>query len=100
MPLSPATVVLMRSSKVGQPCDPRNPLRAVTSAAKASVTRVGLHTLRHSVATAMLEAGVPLGTVSELLRHASVAVTGDTYGHVSTDGARSAVDRLSAAMGW
>jgi hypothetical protein len=43
---------------------------------------------------------VPLHTVSELLGHSSVAVTGDVYGHVSTEGARSAVDRLSAAMGW
>jgi site-specific recombinase XerD len=48
----------------------------------------------------MLEAGVPLRTVSELLGHSSVAVTGDVYGHVSTEGARSAVERLSVAMGW
>jgi len=59
-----------------------------------------LHTLRHSFATHMLEAGVPLHTVSELLGHSSVAVTGDVYGHVSTEGARSAIERLSAAMGW
>jgi integrase len=51
-------------------------------------------------ATHMLAAGVPLHTVSELLGHSSVAVTGDVYGHVSTDGARSAVQRLSAAMSW
>jgi integrase len=125
VPLSPATVELLKSVKVnqaaerlkagsmwvetghvfttedGQPCDPRNALRAVTTAAKASgLTGVGLHTLRHSAATAMPEAGVPLRTVSELLGHASVAVTGDIYGHVSTEGARSAVDRLSAVMGW
>jgi integrase len=60
----------------------------------------GLHTLKHSFATHMLAAGVPLHTVSELLGHSFVAVTGDVYGHVSTDGARSAVQRLSAAMGW
>jgi len=48
----------------------------------------------------MLEQGVPLHTVSEILGHASVAVTGDTYGHVSTDGARTAMDRLGAALGW
>jgi hypothetical protein len=43
---------------------------------------------------------VPPHTVSELLGHSFVAVTGDVHGHVSTDGARSAVQRLSAAMGW
>jgi len=48
----------------------------------------------------MLAAGAPLHTVSELLRHSSVAVTRDVYGHVSTDGARSAVQRQSAAMDW
>jgi len=30
-------------------------------------------------------AGVPLHTVSELLGHSSVAVTGDVYDHVSTE---------------
>lgn len=125
VPLSPATVLLLRSVKAtqagerlkagsvwvetghvfttanGSAVDPRNALRAISTAAKASgMTDVGLHTLRHSAATAMLEAGVPLRTVSELLGHSSVAVTGDVYGHVSTEGARSAVERLSAAMGW
>ena len=125
LPLSPATVVLLRSVKasqaverlkaasiwvetghvfttqIGTAVDPRNALRAISTAAKASgMADVGLHTLRHSFATHMLEAGVPLHTVSELLGHSSVAVTGDVYGHVSTEGARSAVERLSAAMGW
>ena len=61
---------------------------------------VGLHTLRHSFATHMPAAGVPLHTVLELLGHSSVAVTGDVHGHVSNQGARFAVRRLSAAMGW
>ena len=63
-------------------------------------SRVATGALRHSFATHMLEAGVPLHTVSELLGHSSVAVTGDVYGHVSTEGARSAIERLSTAMGW
>jgi hypothetical protein len=45
-------------------------------------------------------AGVSLHTVSELLGHSFVAVTGDGHGHVANDGARFAVQRLSAAMGW
>jgi hypothetical protein len=48
----------------------------------------------------MLAAGVPLRTVSELLGQSSVAVTGDVHGHVADQGARSAVQRISAAMGW
>ena len=125
MPLSPATVGLLRSVKASQAgerlkaastwvemglvfttesgtaVDPRNALRAIRTAAKAlGMNGVGLHTLRRSLATHMLAAGVPLHTVSELLGHSSVAVTGDVYGHVSTEGARSDVERLSAAMGW
>ena len=48
----------------------------------------------------MLAAGVLLHTVSELLGHSPVAVTGDVHGHVANQGARFAVQRLSAAMGW
>jgi hypothetical protein len=84
----------------GTAVDPRNAPRAISAAAKAlGISDVGLHTLRHSFATRMLAAGVPLHTVSELLGHSLVAVTGGVYGHVSTMGARFAVQRLSAAMG-
>jgi integrase len=73
VPLSPATVALLRSVKVGQAgerlkagsvwvesglvfttefgtaVDPRNALRSITTTAKAcGMTGVGLHTLRHS----------------------------------------------------
>jgi site-specific recombinase XerD len=85
----------------GTAVDPRNALRAIRTAAKAlGMSGVGLHTLRYSFAGHMLAAGVPLRTVSELLGHSSVAVTGNVSGHVSTMGARFAVQRLSAAMGW
>ena len=49
--------------------------------------------------TRMRAAGVPLHTVSELLEHSSVAVTGDVHSPVADQGARLAVQRLSAAMG-
>ena len=125
MSLSPATVGLLRSVKAseaverlkaasiwvetglvfttesGTAVDPRNALRAINTAAKAlDINDVGLHTLRHSFATHMPAADVPLHTVLELLGHSSVAVTGDVHGHVANQGARFAVQRLSAAMGW
>jgi integrase len=85
----------------GQPVDPRNALRALTTAAeKAGLPAgVGLHTLRHSAATALLEAGIGLKTVSDMLGHSSVAITGDVYQHVSDGAAQSAADALSAAIG-
>ena len=92
---------LVFTTELGAPLDPRNALRAATTAArKAGLAGVGLHTLRHTAASTMLEAGVPLRTVSEILGHASIQVTGDIYGHVSTEGARSAIDRLADALEW
>lgn len=92
---------LVFTTEFGQPVDPRNASRAMTIAArKAGLAGVGIHTLRHTAASTMLEAGVPLRTVSEILGHASVQVTGDIYGHVSSEGARAAVDRLAVALGW
>jgi integrase len=46
----------------------------------------------------MLSAGVPLKVVSEVFGHATVAITGDVYGHVSPDVSRQALSRLSDAL--
>jgi integrase len=59
---------------------------------------VGLHTLRHSAASVMLTAGVPLKIASEIFGHASIAITGDVYGHVSPDVSREALDTLSEVL--
>lgn len=83
----------------GQPCDPRNALRALkATASKVGLDGVGLHTLRHTAATAMLVQGVPLKVVSEILGHASIAITADIYGHVSPDVSRDALATLSASL--
>ncbi|MDQ3053458.1 MAG: tyrosine-type recombinase/integrase, partial [Actinomycetota bacterium] len=88
------------TSESGQPLDPRNVLRALTTAAqKAGIQGATVHTLRHSAATAMLEAGIHLKAVSELLGHADIRVTADVYGHTSDEVARAAMDRLSASVG-
>ncbi len=79
------------TTELGDPCDPRNALRALQVAAgTAGLPGVGLHTLRHTAATMMLNAGVPMATVSRIMGHASIQVTVDLYGHVSPDVARDA----------
>ena len=55
-------------------------------------------TQRHSAATVMIENGVPLKVVSEILGHFSVSITGDIYGHVSPDAFAQAMDALGAAL--
>lgn len=85
-------------TEFGEPCDPRNALRALQAAAeRAGLPGVGLHTLRHTAATIMLNSGIPMATVSRIMGHASIAVTVDLYGHVSPDVARDAFDALGAA---
>ena len=87
------------TTETGEPCDPRNALRALKVAAdRAGLPGVGLHTLRHSAATVMLEKGVPLKVVSEILGHTSVSITGDIYGHVSPDVSAQAMDALGDAL--
>ena len=85
-------------TEFGEPCDPRNALRSLQVAAtRAGLPGVGLHTLRHTAATMMLYAGIPMATVSRIMGHASIQVTVDLYGHVSPDVARDAFDALGAA---
>ena len=51
-------------------------LRTIEAAAlKAGVDGVVVHTLRHSAATAWLEAGVHIKAVVDLLGHSSIAMT-------------------------
>ena len=60
--------------------------------ANVDVDRLVFHGLRHTSATILLAAGVPVHVVSERLGHANVRITLDTYAHViptqHTDAAR------------
>lgn len=50
--------------------------------AKMDLPRIRFHDLRHTHATLLLKAGVPIKVVSERLGHASVAFTMQVYQHV------------------
>ncbi|MGW8565847.1 tyrosine-type recombinase/integrase [Isoptericola sp. NPDC055881] len=87
------------TTDLGRPLDPRNALRALTTAAKRSgLEDVGLHTLRHTAASLMLSSGVGLKVVSDVLGHASITVTADTYGHLQPDVTKAAMATLDAAL--
>ena len=51
--------------------------------------------MRHTWATLALSSGVPLKVVSEHLGHASIAITGDTYQHVTETMAEDAATRVA-----
>ena len=56
----------------------------------------GLHALRHSFATRAIAAGVPIKVVSELLGHADIKITLNTYTHVLESQKYRAVELLEA----
>jgi len=56
------------------------------------------HDLRHSAATLALAAGTHPKVVQEMLGHASIALTLDTYSHTIPSLGREAADRLDALL--
>lgn len=75
-------------------------LRRTIAARKVltDLPHIPLHGLRHTHATLLLEAGVPLKVVQERLGHASIAITADLYSHVTQTMQRSAVEKFAAMM--
>lgn len=62
------------------------------------LTPIGPHGLRHSLATALGGAGLPLLTVSRLLGHSSTRVTADVYSHVFAETAGEAVGMVAGLL--
>jgi integrase len=75
---------LVFASEVGTPMNPTN-LRRRSFAAllkRANLPRIRFHDLRHTCATLLLGRNVHPKYVQELLGHANIAITLDTYSHV------------------
>ncbi|MEO2033088.1 MAG: tyrosine-type recombinase/integrase [Planctomycetaceae bacterium] len=53
---------------------------------KAGVPVIVWHEMRHTTATLLLESGIPIHNVSELLGHASSVVTSMIYAHATKTG--------------
>jgi integrase len=68
--------------------------------ARSGVRRdLRFHDLRHTCATLLLKEGVNAKVVSEILGHASITITLNTYSHVLPDMQDSAADAMEAALG-
>jgi integrase len=88
------------ASTTGTRINPRNALRwwhGLTE--RAGVGRRRFHASRHTAATLMLNAGVPLEVVSATLGHAGLAITADVYARVGSDLQRQAADVMEGVLG-
>jgi integrase len=85
-------------------CDARgqrigNVQRSLVSACSAAgIVDFHIHDLRHTCAAWLVQAGVPLLDVSNLLRHASIVMT-QRYAHLAPTSARNAVAKLDNPAG-
>lgn len=84
---------------LGRPIDPTNLTRTFTTLLrKVGLRRIRFHDLRHSTATLLLEQGVELVVIKELLGHAHIGVTATVYAHVRLGLQRDAIDTLDRAL--
>lgn len=92
---------LVFPTHIGTPTDPRNALRAFEGiAGRAGLSGAGLHTLRHSAASALIASGAHLKLVQEMLGHSSYGITADVYAHVNVEQQREAAQRLGEVFPW
>jgi len=83
----------------GRPYDPDSFGAGWGAAArKLGVVKAHFHRLRHTAATLMLRAGVPVKDVAAMLGH-SATVCADIYGHATPAGGKDAAQKLAEALG-
>ncbi|WP_371640277.1 tyrosine-type recombinase/integrase [Streptomyces virginiae] len=90
---------LVFTTPTGRPLDPANLTRRFRSFLdRTGLRRIRFHDLRHSTATLLLEQGVDLVVIKELLGHAHIGVTASVYAHVRLRLQRQAIDTLGGAL--
>jgi integrase len=82
----------------GEPLTPRTiGLRFMEPACeRAGLRRFTPHSLRHTFAVLLIQAGVPLKYVSEQLGHTSIKITADIYGHLQPGVNVGQIDKLDS----
>lgn len=66
--------------------------------AELGLPRVTTHDCRHTAATMMFAAGVPMPVIAKILGHSTVRVTQDLYAHITPELEQDAADRLGKAL--
>jgi integrase len=83
----------------GQPMHPDRVSKLFDDAvSKAPVPRIRLHDLRHTCATLALRAGIHPKVVQEMLGHATIGITLDSYSHAVQGMQEDAAQRIGALL--
>lgn len=91
---------LVFTDLIGRPLRPERVSREFGKARdRAGVPRVRFHDLRHSAATTLLAAGVPLAVISEWLGHSGIAITAASYAAVVPELLIDAAAAMDRALG-
>ena len=62
------------------------------------IRRLRLYDLRHGTASLMIAAGINIVRVSKVLRHSTIKLTVDSYGHLLSGVGEQAADRRAALI--
>lgn len=92
---------LIFTNRCGRPVDPHRLGGPCLGSLleSAGLPRLRFHDLRHTAATLLLSKGVHPKVVADLLGHASISITLDTYSHVLVGMQEHAVAAMNEALG-
>jgi len=92
---------LVFASEVGMPMNPTNIRRRSFASllSRADLPRIRFHDLRHTCATLLLSRDIHPKYVQELLGHANIVITLDTYSHVVAGMGNHAARAMEDALG-
>jgi integrase len=79
-------------TRQGEGCGPRRPGQGVLT------KPIRIHDLRHTAASWLLGAGVPLIVVSAHLGHEDASVTSKIYGHLIPGAGQAAADAMAKLL--
>jgi integrase len=91
---------LVFCTRNGFPLNPNNILKHFKTIRDDAglASDIKIHSLRHTHATHLLLAGVPILEVSRRLGHSKTSITLDTYGHLLSDYRGASVDAVARAL--
>ena len=87
------------TTSIGTPLDPQAVTHGIkTLCDRAGIRRIRFHDLRHTCAALLIETGVPLVTVKELLGHSNITITANIYTHTRLPHQADAISQLDAQL--